>query len=432
MSDGDADDWAPPAEFEEFRLLKPLGRGAMGQVFLAYDTLLERKVAVKFIAGKEEPDPLLHEQFFVEARAIARLSHPNVVAIYRVGEVRRRPYLISELVRGRSLAEIDKPVDEARLVEIGLGLARGLAAAHRRGVLHCDSKPANAMITEDGEVKLLDFGLARLVDRKSDAAARRRRRSGDRLADVHGAGAVARRSRRRAPPTSTRSASCLYELATARRPHDGVPVGELGARAPGARRGAGRRAGGRPRRAACALIDRCLRRDPAGRWESARRCARRSRRCVRRRRARRCPRATRTAACSSFDAAHQGLFFGRENEARTLVDRLRAETLVVVTGDSGVGKSSLCRAGVLPRLDGRALMLVPGRQPLTALAAALAAFVGGDERELSAALRDDPGVLARWLPTTGAGWSCSSIRWRSWRRWPNRTRRPSSPRRWRR
>ncbi len=139
----------------------PLGRGAMGQVFLAHDTLLDRPVAVKFIAGGS-PDPALRERFFVEARAIARLPHPNVVAVYRVGEVRGRPYLVSEFVRGRTLAELPKPVPPARLVEIGVGLARGLAAAHRRGVLHRDIKPANAMISDErrGQAARLRAGQA--------------------------------------------------------------------------------------------------------------------------------------------------------------------------------------------------------------------------------------------------------------------------------
>ena len=379
----DADDWAPPSEFEEFRLLKPLGRGAMGQVFLAYDTLLERKVAVKFIAGKE-PDPVLREQFFVEARAIARLSHPNVVAIHRVGEVRRRPYLISELVHGRSLAEVEKPVDAARLVEIGIGLARGLAAAHRRGVLHCDLKPANAMITDDGEVKLLDFGLARLVDRKNAQPL-------DAVGSPVGSPLYMAPELWRGEP-ATRASDVysigvfLYELATGHAPGARMErdAPSLASEAPGldAR--------------LIAVVDRCLRRDPAARWESGETLREALEALVVATRAT-LPEGNPYRGLLSFDAAHQSLFFGRENEARTIVDRLRSESLVVVTGDSGVGKSSLCRAGVLPRLDGRVLTLVPGRQPLSALAAALAALDLGDERELAAALREDPGTLARWL-----------------------------------
>src|SRR5437868_1787598 len=119
----------PPEEFEEYRIVRAIGQGAMGQVFLAEDMLLRRLVAVKFIA--EEPDDEMRDQFFVEARAIARLSHPNVVAIHRVGEIRGRPYLVSEYVRGQTLAEIERPLPWERLLHVALGLVRGLAAAHR-------------------------------------------------------------------------------------------------------------------------------------------------------------------------------------------------------------------------------------------------------------------------------------------------------------
>src|SRR5262245_47190531 len=135
----------------------------MGEVHLAHDTLLDRAVAVKFIAGVA-PDARTRRQFFTEARAIARLQHPNVVAVYRVGEVRDRPYLVSEFVRGQTLQQLPKPLDWERALSIGIGLARGLATAHRHNVLHRDLKPANAILAEDGEAKLLDFGLAKLVD----------------------------------------------------------------------------------------------------------------------------------------------------------------------------------------------------------------------------------------------------------------------------
>src|SRR5690606_4102444 len=108
-----------------------------------------------------------------EARAIARLQHPNVVQVHRVGEVGGRLYLVTEYVAGAPLSRLGKPVEPGRALDIALGLARGLAAAHRHGVLHRDIKPANAMMGEDGQVKLLDFGLAKLVDEDAgpDAAA---------------------------------------------------------------------------------------------------------------------------------------------------------------------------------------------------------------------------------------------------------------------
>ena len=155
-------DWLPPARFDEYRLLEALGRGSMGQVWLAHDTVLDRLVAVKFLVELAGRDAV-RQRFLTEARAAARVQHPNVIAIYRVGEIGRRPYLISEYVRGESLDRIARPVAWPRLLELARGLARGLAAAHQRGVLHRDLKPANAIVSETGEVKLLDFGLAKLL-----------------------------------------------------------------------------------------------------------------------------------------------------------------------------------------------------------------------------------------------------------------------------
>jgi len=155
-------DWVPPESFDEYRLVKALGRGSMGQVWSAHDTVLDRLVAVKFIAELPDHDAV-RQRFLTEARAAARVQHPNIIAIYRVGEIGARPYLISEYVRGESLDKLARPVAWSRLLEIAIGLARGLAAAHRQGVLHRDIKPANAIVSETGEVKLLDFGLAKLL-----------------------------------------------------------------------------------------------------------------------------------------------------------------------------------------------------------------------------------------------------------------------------
>ena len=155
-------DWVPPERFDEYRLVKRLGRGSMGQVWLAQDTVLDRLVAVKFISELPEHDAI-RQRFLTEARAAARVQHRNIIAIYRIGEIGPRPYLISEYVRGDSLDRMARPVGWPRLLDIAVGLARGLAAAHQRGVLHRDLKPANAILSETGEVKLLDFGLAKLV-----------------------------------------------------------------------------------------------------------------------------------------------------------------------------------------------------------------------------------------------------------------------------
>jgi serine/threonine protein kinase len=157
----EAHDWVPPGQVEEFQVLAPLGRGGMGHVYLGHDTQLDRPVALKFIAG--DPDLALRGRFLVEARAIARLSHPNVVAIYRIGDVLGRPYIAYEFIAGQSLDQLAKPLPWPRVLELAVGLARGLAAAHRAGIVHRDIKPANLMLTSNGAVKLLDFGLAKLA-----------------------------------------------------------------------------------------------------------------------------------------------------------------------------------------------------------------------------------------------------------------------------
>jgi serine/threonine protein kinase len=118
----------------------------MGEVYLGHDMLLDRAVAIKFISSIE-PDILTREQFLTEARAAARLQHPNVLTVYRVGEIQGRPFIISEYVRGQNLEHEKRPMPWQRVLELGIGLARGLAAAHRRGVLHRDIKPGN-MLTE--------------------------------------------------------------------------------------------------------------------------------------------------------------------------------------------------------------------------------------------------------------------------------------------
>src|SRR5688500_8767843 len=135
----------------------------MGEVYLGHDTVLDRPVAIKLI-GSQDPDAASRERFLIAARASARLSHPNVITIFRVGTTGDgRPFLVQELIRGRSLDRIARPVPARQLCELAVGIARGLDAAHRRGILHRDIKPANVMLDEQDTVRLLDFGLAKLT-----------------------------------------------------------------------------------------------------------------------------------------------------------------------------------------------------------------------------------------------------------------------------
>src|SRR6266851_5466312 len=113
-------DWEPPSEFDGYRLKSCIGRGAMGRVYLAQDTILDRPIAIKFIDAFK-PDSEQQERFLLEARAVARLQHPNVVAIYRVGDVQGHPYIASEFVRGDRLDYLPLPVSGERALRIGLG-----------------------------------------------------------------------------------------------------------------------------------------------------------------------------------------------------------------------------------------------------------------------------------------------------------------------
>lgn len=152
---------APAPSFDDYDLVRPLGQGGMGRVWLGHDRALDRPVAIKLIA----PDhPALHrDRFLREARALARLSHPNVVSVYRIGEVRGVPYIAYEFVPGRSLDRLSRPLSWSTALSLALGLARGLEAAHASGILHRDIKPGNAVLSDRDVVKLLDFGLAKLV-----------------------------------------------------------------------------------------------------------------------------------------------------------------------------------------------------------------------------------------------------------------------------
>ncbi len=146
-----------------YEIRSTLGAGGMGKVYRAHDTRLNRDVAIKVLREDDAASAESRTRFEREARAIAALNHPNIVAVFDFGVEADQQYIVSELVEGESLRSLltGKPVPVRRLLDIATQVADGLAAAHAAGVVHRDLKPENIMLAGDGRVKILDFGLAR-------------------------------------------------------------------------------------------------------------------------------------------------------------------------------------------------------------------------------------------------------------------------------
>jgi serine/threonine protein kinase/Tol biopolymer transport system component len=164
----------PGTRVQDYEILKLIGTGGMGEVYQARDVRLSRNVAIKVLPSFLTNDSDRLRRFEQEARAAAALNHPNIVAVYQMGFYRGAPYLVSELLEGDTLRELTKrgPLQWRAAVEYGLQIARGLAAAHAKGIAHRDLKPENLFLTNDGHVKILDFGLAKLTDPSSSGHAR--------------------------------------------------------------------------------------------------------------------------------------------------------------------------------------------------------------------------------------------------------------------
>src|SRR5215510_50496 len=148
-----------------YEILSPLGRGGMGEVYRARDTRLKRDVALKVLSGDASSDVKRSKYFDQEARSASALNHPNIVTIYDIGRSDFGSYIAMELVEGKTMRELlaDGPLPLKRVVQLAVQVADGLAKAHAAGIFHRDLKPENLMVTKDGLVKILDFGLAKFV-----------------------------------------------------------------------------------------------------------------------------------------------------------------------------------------------------------------------------------------------------------------------------
>src|SRR5262245_6866712 len=158
---------APGTRLGPFEVRALVGRGGMGEVYRAHDPRLGRDVAIKILPTSFAAEPARLRRFEQEARAVGALSHANILAVFDVGVQDGVSYLVSEFLDGTTLRTrlLGAPVDTADAIEWARQLARGLAAAHERGVVHRDLKPANIFVTRDRQIKILDFGLAKLEPR---------------------------------------------------------------------------------------------------------------------------------------------------------------------------------------------------------------------------------------------------------------------------
>lgn len=261
-----------------YRILRQLGTGGMGEVYEAEDTKLGRKVALKVLPAATARDPQRRERFEREAKAIAALNHPNIVTIYSVEEADGVNFITMELVEGQTLRQVlpRGGLPLGKLLELTIPLAEAVAAAHQQGITHRDLKPENVLVSRDGKVKVLDFGLAKVGEVLGEAGERSRLPTRALTEEGRIVGTVAYMSPEQAEgkPVDPHSdvftlGIILYEMSTGERPFKGdtavsvlssilkdnpPPVTQINTTLP---------------RDLARIVNRCLMKDPARRFQSA-------------------------------------------------------------------------------------------------------------------------------------------------------------------
>jgi serine/threonine protein kinase len=152
-----------------YRVLSLIGAGGMGEVYLAQDMRLNRRVAIKFLHPESVADERARKRLLREAQATAKLDHPNICAIYEIEEEEGRSFIVMQYVEGETLADRmqRKPLEFAEALDVAIQVADALSEAHSRGIIHRDIKPANVMVTPRGQVRVMDFGLVKVIRDKN-------------------------------------------------------------------------------------------------------------------------------------------------------------------------------------------------------------------------------------------------------------------------
>lgn len=400
---------APGLRIEHYELIRELGRGGMGQVFLARDTRLGRRVAMKFLVSSS---PKFTERFVVEAKVTAAAHHENIVVIHDVGKYSNLPYMVLEYVEGTPLSRVmeGKRLPIGRAIELIVPVVKALVRAHEANIVHRDLKPDNIIVNQSGTVKVLDFGIAKLFADGAPAQADAVRPGGvvgtlpymspeqlgtdevDHRSDLWAVGII------------------MYEMLAGRHPLEpltqGVIFGAAASEDP--MPSLADNVAGLPDRVV-QIVDRCLRKKKTERYGSAAELlaelepllpSRTGRHLV----ADESP----YPGLNAFQESDADRFFGRSQDIAGAVAKLRDQPIVAVIGPSGAGKSSFVRAGVVPALKAggdawEVIIVRPGRQPLAALATALENLRDSKDSgpqpagDPIARLRAEPGFLGTQL-----------------------------------
>ncbi len=422
------------ARLHHYEIIKLIGRGGMGSVYLARDTRLGRKVAIKFLRTHSAE---LTRRFILEARTTAACSHENIVVIFEVDAWQNSPFMVFEYLQGQTLTTLmpeGKALPPARAVELIMPVVKALAYAHSQGIVHRDLKPDNILVCDTGITKVLDFGIAKVLqgDEQASALASRPRAPKTGLDDVDDSheeltqkGAMMGTLSFMAPeqwgigvPIDHRAdiwavGIMLFKMLAGKHPLDPLrghqlmvtgmldsPTPLLSSKAPDV-----------PLELA-AIVDTCLMKDKAQRWPDALSLMRALEpylpgRFNRELKIDESP----YAGLSAFQEGDANRFFGRSVDVAATVNRVRELPVISVVGPSGAGKSSFVRAGVVPALKRsgepwEALVLRPGRNPLAALAALLSPMVStsasvaddlAEQKKLTARLFEEPGFAGAVL-----------------------------------